>query len=74
MVEVLFQVRKDKFQEHPSIPKDLDLIEEEEQITHYVSLDDELDPEEMLDVFKFDPEFENNEENYRKIRAEILVF
>jgi len=39
MIEVLFQVRKDKFEEHPSIPEGLDLVEEDEQITHSLSLD-----------------------------------
>ena len=40
MIEVLFQVRKDKFKDHPAIPEELDLVEEEEQITHYLMLDE----------------------------------
>ncbi|WFD21194.1 pre-mRNA-splicing factor cwc22 [Malassezia caprae] len=72
MVEVLAQTRKDRFQDHPSIPEALDLVEEEDQITHQVSLDDHLQLEEGLNVFKPDPDFEANEEKYRQIRAEIL--
>jgi pre-mRNA-splicing factor CWC22 len=50
----------------------LDIVEEDEQITHYIALDDELDNEEGLDVFKLDAEFEANEEKYREIKTEIL--
>lgn len=48
MVEVLFQVRKDKYKDNPVIPEGLDLVEEEDAITHKVSLDDNLKMEEML--------------------------
>jgi hypothetical protein len=34
MIEVLFEVRRTKHKEHPSIKEDLDLVEEEDQITH----------------------------------------
>ena len=48
MVEVLFQVRKDKYKDNPTVPEGLDLVEEEDAITHKISLDDELAVEEML--------------------------
>jgi pre-mRNA-splicing factor CWC22 len=48
MVEVLFQVRKDKYKDNPIIPEGLDLVEEEDLITHRISLDDEVKVEEML--------------------------
>ena len=57
MIEVLFQVRKDKFKDHLAIPVDLDLVEEEDQITHYLSLDDDLDPQDILNVFQVDEQF-----------------
>src|SRR5690606_25242175 len=41
MIEVLFQVRRDRFKDHPPIRDELDLVEEEDQITHKVDLDDE---------------------------------
>lgn len=72
MIEVLFQVRKDKFKDNPTKPDELDLVEEEDQITHYIALDDELQVEELLDVFKFDPEYEVNEAKYGDIKTEIL--
>ncbi|GAA5830222.1 hypothetical protein JCM11251_001273 [Rhodosporidiobolus azoricus] len=72
MVEVLFQVRKDKFKDNPVIPEGLDLVEEEDIITHRISLDDEVQVQEMLNVFKFDPEFSANEDAYAEIKREIL--
>ena len=53
MVEVLFQVRKDKYKDNPIIPEGLDLVEEDDAITHKVQLDDELKVEEMLSRSSF---------------------
>src|SRR5208282_6561162 len=72
MIEVLFQVRKDGYKDNPIIPPELDLVEEQEAITHYLSLDDELDGQESLGVFKFDDQYEENEKKYAQIKAEIL--
>lgn len=72
MIEVLFQVRKDKYKDNPMIPEGLDLVEEEEQITHRISLDDELKVQEGLNLFKVDPNFLENEERYNEIKREIL--
>lgn len=72
MVEVLFQVRKDKFKDHPAIPADLDLVEEEDQMTHNIGLTDDLDVQDTLNVFAFDPDFLDNEAKYVEIKKEIL--
>lgn len=88
MIEVLMQVRKDKFKDNPIIPEGLDLVEEEEQVTHRIQLEEELQVQEGLsrflssslastshiprDIFKFDPIFLENEEKYDAIKAEIL--
>lgn len=105
MIEVLFQIRKDKYKDNPPIGNDLDLVDDDEQITHTLELDEEdLDVMEGLskylffilnnvcwyskeyfhlltislytwyfvDVFKFDPEYLENEEKYSAIKAEIL--
>ncbi|CAG8720700.1 21546_t:CDS:2 [Rhizophagus irregularis] len=48
MIEVLFQIRKDKYKDNPPIPSELDLVKEDDQITHHISIDDELDVEETL--------------------------
>ncbi|KAJ9100927.1 pre-mRNA-splicing factor cwc22 [Naganishia adeliensis] len=72
MIEVLFQVRRDKFKDNPIIPEGLDLVEEDEQITHRIALDDELQVQEGLNLFKVDPKYEENERKYAEIKAEIL--
>ncbi|KAG6007159.1 pre-mRNA-splicing factor cwc22 [Claviceps maximensis] len=72
MVEVLFQVRKDKFKDNPAIREELDLVEEEDQITHRVELDGEIDVQDGLNIFKFDAEWEDHEGAYKKLKAEIL--
>ncbi|XP_068101525.1 pre-mRNA-splicing factor CWC22 homolog [Hyperolius riggenbachi] len=72
MIEVLFAVRKDGFKDHPVIPDGLDLVEEEDQFTHMLPLEDDYNPEDVLNVFKMDPNFLENEEKYKAIRKEIL--
>jgi pre-mRNA-splicing factor CWC22 len=72
MIEVLMQVRKDKYKDNPIIPEGLDLVEEEEQITHQIHLEDDLQVQEGLNIFKFDPNHLENEEKYKGIKAEIL--
>lgn len=72
MIEVLMQVRKDKFKDNPIIPEGLDLVEEDDQITHQISLEDELQIQEGLNIFKFDPNYLESEEKYKAIKAEIL--
>lgn len=48
MVEVLMQVRKDKYKDNPVIPEGLDLVEEDDQITHQIQLEEELQVQEGL--------------------------
>lgn len=72
MIEVLFQVRKDKYKDNPAIKDELDLVEEEDQITHNTKLDDEVDIQDSLNVFKFDSEWEEHEAAYKQLKAEIL--
>ena len=72
MIEVLFQVRKDKYKDNPAIREELDLVEEEDQITHLTGLEDEITVEDGLNIFKFDNEYEEHENAYKKLKAEIL--
>ncbi|TIA93175.1 hypothetical protein E3P99_00316 [Wallemia hederae] len=72
MIEVLFQIRKDKFKDNVIIPDDLDLVEEEEQITHDLDFNGQLNTQDGLNIFKFDPNYEENEEKYNSIRYQIL--
>ncbi|KAF2692059.1 MIF4G-domain-containing protein [Lentithecium fluviatile CBS 122367] len=73
MIEVLFQVRKDKYKDNPAVKPELDLVEEEDQHTHQHTLEDEkIKVEDGLNIFKLDPEYEEHEAQYQKLKAEIL--
>jgi pre-mRNA-splicing factor CWC22 len=76
MIEIAMQVRKEKFKNYPAVIEELDLIDEEDQISHIIELSPEdgkpLDPETQLNYFKYDPEFEQNEEQYEEIRQKII--
>ena len=54
MIEVMFQVRKDGFKDNPATITELDLVEEEDQFTHLISVqEEELNPQDMLSKFVF---------------------
>ena len=48
MIEVMFAVRKDGFKDHPVILGGLDLVEEDDQFTHMLPLEDDYNPEDVL--------------------------
>uniref|UniRef100_A0A8C2ETF1 Pre-mRNA-splicing factor CWC22 homolog n=1 Tax=Cyprinus carpio TaxID=7962 RepID=A0A8C2ETF1_CYPCA len=74
MIEVMFAIRKDGFKDHPIIPDGLDLVEEEDQFTHMLPLEDDYNTEDILNVFKLDPNFLENEEKYKAIkRGELMT-
>ncbi|KAI4761134.1 MIF4G-domain-containing protein [Aureobasidium sp. EXF-3400] len=70
--QYMVEVRKDRYKDNPSVKEELDLVEEEDQITHNTGLDDQIEVQDGLNVFKFDADWESNEEAYKKLRAEIL--
>lgn len=72
MIEKLFATRKTKFAEFPDKLKELDLVEETDQITHDDLILENYDIEERLDYFKFDPDFAANEAEYDRTKKEIL--
>ncbi|KAI3461081.1 hypothetical protein Pfo_017744 [Paulownia fortunei] len=72
LIEGLFALRKAKFQGYPAVRPELDLVEQEDQLTHEVSLLDEIDPEIALDIFKQDPQFSENEKQYEELKKQIL--
>jgi pre-mRNA-splicing factor CWC22 len=72
LIEGLFAIRKAKFQGYPAVRPELDLVEQEDQLTHEVSLSDEIDPESSLDIFNQDPDFTQNEQRYEDLKKTIL--
>jgi len=71
MIEVLFQVRKDGFKDHQAVVSELELVEEDDQFTHLMMLDEATETEDILNVFKFD-NYAENEEKYKGLSREIL--
>ena len=71
MIEVIFHIRRDNFQDFPSLLEGVD-IPEEDQITHLLRLDDTGNAEDILNVFKLEPNFIENEEKYNQIKKDIL--
>ncbi|XP_010685937.2 uncharacterized protein LOC104900253 [Beta vulgaris subsp. vulgaris] len=72
LIEGLFAIRKAKFQGHPAVRPELDLVEPEDQLTHEISLEDEIDPETGLDIFRQDPDFLESEKRYEELKKSIL--
>ncbi|KAL3529830.1 hypothetical protein ACH5RR_009152 [Cinchona calisaya] len=72
LIEGLFALRKAKFQGYPAVRPELDLVEQEDQLTHEISLSDQIDPEIALDIFKLDPNFLENEKKYEELKKSIL--
>ena len=72
-IEELIKIRKNRFQDYPSLEEDLDLVEREEQIMFEIGLDDEdLDKQEALDVFRYSDTWNQDEHDWTQIRREIL--
>ncbi|EDW90284.1 pre-mRNA-splicing factor CWC22 homolog [Drosophila yakuba] len=72
MIEVLFQIRKDGFKDHQAVVSELELVEEDDQFTHLMMLDEATETEDILNVFKFDDNYAENEEKYKGLSREIL--
>lgn len=75
VIEGLFDVRRKKFLDFPAVMPELDLVEEEDQVTHEVDLlDENIKGEETLNIFKAqEPEaFAADEAKWKQISDEIL--
>uniref|UniRef100_A0A1B0C9A9 MI domain-containing protein n=1 Tax=Lutzomyia longipalpis TaxID=7200 RepID=A0A1B0C9A9_LUTLO len=72
MIEVVFQVRKDGFKDHVSVIESLELVEEDDQFTHLIMLDEATDGQDVLNVFKYDAEYVENEDKYKGLSKELL--
>jgi len=77
VIEKLFQVRKEKFAKHPGVIPALDLVEEDDRITHEISLDDEdlgakQNTMDECNVFQFDPNYTKTEAEWDEIKKDIL--
>lgn len=48
MIEVVFQIRKDGFRDHVAVIDALELVDEDEQFTHLIMLDEATDTQDIL--------------------------
>jgi pre-mRNA-splicing factor CWC22 len=85
VIEVLMQVRKDKYKDNPTLPEGIHLVEEE-QITHEIQLEENskasvcvlsATPAIFLNslrahIFRFDPNYLGNDERYKAMKAGVL--
>lgn len=71
MVDDILLARKNGFRNYSAVLKKLDLVKQDDQTTHTISLEDELHPQDMLNAFKYDDNFEEKEKKYEAIREEI---
>lgn len=71
-IESLFAVRKTGFKDHPGVIPELDLVEIEDQTTHQFDLEEPIDGEERLNVFREDPNYEKTEKEWEEIKRDIL--
>ncbi|KAK0180549.1 hypothetical protein PV327_002917 [Microctonus hyperodae] len=67
MIDVVLRIYRDGFEDRKAIPKELDLVEEENQFTHLITLDEAIDSHDKLNVFKFDDKYAENEEKYTEL-------
>ena len=56
----------------PFLPAELDLVPEGEHVTHDIDLEGSIDPENHLDTFQYDPNYDENEAKYNEKKIAIL--
>ncbi|CAJ1430558.1 unnamed protein product [Effrenium voratum] len=75
VIEGLFETRRKKFSDHPMVLEELDLVDDDDQITHEVDLLEEtVKGEETLNIFKAIPpeQYAADEAKWKLISSEIL--
>ncbi|KAF9623497.1 hypothetical protein IFM89_003113 [Coptis chinensis] len=73
LIEDLFAIRKAKFKGYPAVRSELYLVDQEDKVTHEISVVDKInDPETSLDIFKADSRFLENEKRFEEIKRNIL--
>ncbi|EDR21607.1 pre-mRNA-splicing factor cwc22, putative [Entamoeba dispar SAW760] len=71
-INQLLNERRNGFINYPSVIEELDLIEDEDKITHTIDLTTPLNTMDELNIFNFDEEFEQNERKWEFKKAEII--
>lgn len=74
MIDLIHVIRKDKFKDYPSIKPSLDLLDEDDRITHTIELAGPKKEDFHMDLnyFKFDSKWTENEARYDEVRKTLL--
>jgi pre-mRNA-splicing factor CWC22 len=72
LIQQFFDGLKEKIEIGVEIPDELDLVEDDDCIIHDFSLNDKFQGENELDVFKFDEQYQVNNEKYNTLMKGIL--
>lgn len=70
-VEKVVNLRKRQFKGHSAVKDELDLVEDEDKVTHTVKYED-VDPELSLNEFHYDPEYALHNAEYERLQSDIL--
>lgn len=74
MIDMIHVIRKNKFEDYPPVKSNLDLLDEDDRITHTIQLagpkKDDFHME--LNYFKFDPKWSENEAKYEDFKKSLL--
>ncbi|KAG7910087.1 hypothetical protein KL906_001992 [Ogataea polymorpha] len=74
LIQEAFKQRKNDYDGAPVIVEELDLVEDEDKVTHTLNLDDKLKAHEILNTFQFDQDYEKHEQAYEELRKQILGY
>lgn len=74
LIDLIHNLKKEKFKGFPSIRRELDLIDEKDKITHNIKLDgpEKKDFHMEYNYFKLDPDWTQNEAKYENLRKSLL--
>lgn len=74
MIDQVHLVRREQFQSFPALKPDLDLIDEDDKVTHEINLSDPRKEDYMTEAnyFKIDPKWAENEAKYGDFKKRLL--
>lgn len=72
LIQVFFDKFNEKLEEEHHIDEDLDLVDEDDYVTHKFSLKDSIQGDDQLDVFQYDKNYKEHNEKYNLLKKEIL--
>ncbi len=72
LVDNVMELRRKTTDNSATLPPELDLVDDDDVILHSLSIDDNVETLEELNLFSFDKYFDDNESKYAAIRSVLL--